>query len=85
MRSWKLEEAKNQFSEVVRRAVAHEPQLVTRNGRAAVVVMSAEDYERMTAGRGTVTFLRESPLADAFASGELDLTRSGDPGRDVEL
>lgn len=83
MRKWKLEDAKNRFSEVVRRARAHEPQLVTRNGRDAVVVVSAEDYARLTAPRGLVDFLRESPLADALGDGELDLSRPAEPGRDI--
>lgn len=46
MTRWKLEDAKDRFSEVVRRALMHEPQLVTRHGKDAVVVVSAEDYER---------------------------------------
>ena len=33
MAIWTLERAKNQLSEVVRRALAHEPQLVTQNER----------------------------------------------------
>jgi antitoxin Phd len=83
MRKWKLEDAKNRFSEVVRRARAHEPQLVTRNGRDAVVIVSAEDYARLTAPRSLVQFMRESPLADALAEGELDLSRAEESGRDI--
>lgn len=85
MKTWKLEDAKNQFGEVVRRAMAHEPQLVTRNGRVAVVVLAAEEYERLTAPKDLVTFLQDSPLAEALAEGELDLERPRDLGRDVEL
>ncbi len=85
MQTWKLEEARNRFSEVVRRALAHEPQLVTRNGAAAVVVLSVEDYERLIAPRDLVEFLQQSPLAEALAAGELDLGRSRDLGRDAAL
>lgn len=85
MHTWKLEDAKNRFSEVVRRAVEHEPQLVTRNGREAVVVVSAEDYERLVAPKSLVQFLRESPLAEAYAAGELDLSREQDYGREIDL
>ena len=85
MKSWKLEDAKNGFSEVVRRAMAHEPQLVTKHGREAVVVLSAEDYERLVAPQGLVSFLRESPLAEVLAAGELTLEREQDFGRDVSL
>jgi antitoxin Phd len=83
MRKWKLEDAKNRFSELVRRARAHEPQLVTRNGRDAVVVLSAEEYARLTAPRGLVQFMRESPLADVLADDEMDLSRPEDLGRDI--
>ena len=85
MKTWKLEDAKNQFSEVVRRALAHEPQRVTRSGRDAVVVISAEEYERLAAPRNLVDFLRESPLADVLAEEELELDRPRDLGRDVSL
>ena len=83
MRKWKLEDAKNRFSELVRRARADEPQLVTRNGRAAVVVLSAEEYERLTASRDLVHFMRESPLADVLAERELDVSRPADRRRDI--
>jgi antitoxin Phd len=85
MNTWKLEDAKNRFSEVVRRALANEPQRVTRNGRDAVVVVSADEYERLTAPQDLVGFLQDSPLAKAFARGELDLDRPRDSGRDIDL
>lgn len=85
MKTWKLEDAKNSFSDVVRRAMAHQPQRVTRGGKDAVVVMSAEDYAKLTATEDLLTFLQRSPLADAMREGELDLTRVRDHGRDIEL
>lgn len=71
MSQWTLERAKNQLSEVVRRALGHEPQLVTRGGRDAVVVLAREDYERLVAPTSMLDFLRESPAARAMADGEL--------------
>lgn len=85
MHTWKLEDAKNRFSEVVRLALSHEPQRVTRNGRDAVVVISADEYDRLTAPGDLVSFLRQSPLAEALSGADLDLDRSPDPGRDVSL
>lgn len=85
MRMWQLQDAKNRFSEVVRRAESHDPQLVTKNGREAVVVLSVEDYSRLAGPGSLADFLRNSPLADALASGELDLERSRELGRDLEL
>ncbi len=83
MRTWKLEDAKNRFSELVRRALAHQPQRVTRGGRDAVIVLSAEDYAKLATPGDLVDFLQASPLAQAMAEGELDLERPRDMGRDV--
>ena len=79
---WKLEDAKNQFSRLVREALAGRPQRVTRGGRDAVVVIAAAEYERLARPEsGLVEFLAASPLAHV----ELDLLRDRDAGRDVEL
>ena len=85
MKTWKLEDAKNSFSEVVRRALAHQPQKVTRGGRDAVIVVSAEDYAKLAGTQNLVDFFKNSPLAEAFQAGELDLSRSRDSARDIEL
>ena len=94
MAKWTLEKAKNGFSEVVRRALAHEPQVVTRGGRAedAVVVIARSDYERLIAPRPLSEYLASSPLAKAVAEGAFaydvhgDLfPRDDDAGRDVEF
>jgi antitoxin Phd len=82
MHTWKLEDAKNQFSRVVREALAGKPQRVTRGGRDAVVVVAAEEYERLTRpALSLVEFLSRSPLADV----ELDLERPRDFGRAIDL
>ena len=47
MRSWQLQEAKNRLSAVVNAALAGRPQQVTRRGEPVVVVIAAEDYERL--------------------------------------
>lgn len=46
---WTLQDAKNKFSAVVDAALAGTPQEVTRRGKPAVVVLSAEAYARLTA------------------------------------
>ena len=43
---WPVQEAKNRFSEVVE-AAREKPQLVTKHGKPAVVVVAAEEYERL--------------------------------------
>ena len=88
MTTWTLEKAKNQLSEVVRRALAHEPQLVTRGRHDAVVVLAKEDYERLVAPSGIVDFLLNSPAAAAVAAGDLPedaFERRRDLPRDVDL
>ena len=47
MPEWPLQDAKNKFSAVVNAALDGEPQHVTRRGRPAVVVIAAQDYERL--------------------------------------
>ena len=47
MADWALQDAKNQFSALVNAALAGEPQRVTRRGQPAVVVLAAEEYDRL--------------------------------------
>jgi prevent-host-death family protein len=82
--TWKLEDAKARFSEVVRRAAQEGPQRVTVHGREAAVVISAEEYARLTAARerpGLHELLSRGPLRD------LDFGEEGvrSPVRDVDL
>ena len=44
---WTLQDAKNKFSAVVDAALAGTPQEVTRRGKPAVVVLSADEYHRL--------------------------------------
>lgn len=45
---WTLQDAKNKFSAVVDAAMNGEPQRVTRRGHDAVVVLSSEEFDRLT-------------------------------------
>jgi len=45
--SWRLLDAKNQFSKVVEAALHGEPQHVTRRGREVVVIVAADEYLRL--------------------------------------
>jgi antitoxin Phd len=81
---WQLQDAKTRFSEVVRRAVEQGPQHVTVNGEERAVVVSAEEYDRLTGhrtGRELVKLLAGSPLADV----ELEHPPISGPVRDVDL
>lgn len=86
MATWKLQDAKNQFSRLVRSARRNGPQVVTRHGREEVVVLAVEEYRRLAgAQQPLVQFLRDSPLAEAFAAGALTIARSRDLSRAIEL
>lgn len=81
-RRWKLEDAKAQFSEVVRRARHDGPQRVSVRGRDAVVVMSVEEFDRLVPAKPRAPFLE---FMEGLHLGGLDLDRETDRGRDVEL
>jgi prevent-host-death family protein len=44
--TWSVQDAKNRFSEVVE-AARRRPQTVTKHGKPAVVVVAADEYERL--------------------------------------
>ena len=81
-KGWKLEDAKARFSELVRRARTEGPQRVTVRGKDAVVVISAEELERLLPAEGRTTFVQF--MESLYVEG-LDLSRDSDYGRDVEL
>lgn len=79
--SWTVASAKAKLSEVIDRAQST-PQTITRNGKPSVVVVSAEEWQKKTARRGSLAaFLMESPLRGA----DLDLERQRDEPRDLAL
>jgi prevent-host-death family protein len=82
MEHWQLQTAKNKFGEVIEKALHIGPQVVTRRGMETVVVLSMEDYRKLTRPKDTlVNFFKQSPLKNV----EIDLERNQDMGRDVEF
>lgn len=80
--SWPLQEAKNKLSLVVHQATSEGPQLITVRGRPTAVVVSTQEYERLTRpSTSLLEFFQHSPLYGV----ELDLARSDDVGRAVSL
>ena len=60
---WTVAEAKAKFSEVIDKAQSGGPQTITRNGRTAVVIVAAEEWERKTRRNGNLAeFFAASPL-----------------------
>ena len=80
--TWTLAQAKDQLSEVVRRAAHSGPQVISVRGEEAAVVLSKADFEHLQAPNGPST-LKEL-LASMNWDG-VDLERDETPARDVEL
>ena len=47
MREWTIQDARNKLNELVNSAESGEPQRVTRRGQPAVVILAAEDFDRL--------------------------------------
>lgn len=80
---WQLQEAKNRLSQVLNSARCDGPQTITLRGKPAAVVISFEEYKRLTSRpqSSLSSFFAQSPLHDI----ELDLSRSTDLSREVDL
>jgi prevent-host-death family protein len=76
MASSKVAEAKSRFGELIDRAMREGAQEITRHGRRAVVIVSAEEWDRKTRrNEGLVQFLDRSPLRGS----DLEVERLPDP------
>ncbi len=81
---WRLQDAKAQFSELVRRAREKGPQRVTVHGKDAVVVVDADEWDRLkkpVSGQDLVDALASSPLRDV----SIERLSVKSPVRDVKL
>ncbi len=82
---WQLQTAKAQFSEVFRRARTEGPQWVTRQNKEAVVILPAEEFEKLVARTGQPKTLSEFFAQSPLAKASVDLTRELDYGREIDL
>jgi prevent-host-death family protein len=73
--------ARARFSEVIDRAQAH-PQVITRHGQPSAVLVSAEEWARRTARKGT---LADFLLASHLRQDPMDIERIRDRPQDIEL
>lgn len=82
-RNWSVQDAKNCFSEVID-AARRNPQTVTKHGKPAVVVVAADEYERLRQlERAKAPSLPELLLAIPQDGGEFPQLRIRP--RDVDL
>jgi prevent-host-death family protein len=80
---WSLQDAKNHFSEVVQKARAEGPQVVTLRGERAAVVLSAADYDALRTRRPTlIDDLLAGPAWDEEFAEAVD-RRAKTPSRDA--
>lgn len=81
---WKLHQAKARFSELFRLARTQGPQRVVKQGGEAVVVVPAEEFDRLQRRaeqpESLVEFFRRAPTGGQA----LDVRRKRDVTRDIE-
>ena len=76
-----MAEANSKFSELMELACSSGPQIIIRNGRTAVVVVAAEEWQRKTKRVGNLAeFFAASPLRKS----ELKIPRVKDRAGDVK-
>ena len=81
MHTWQLQEAKSRFSEIVDRSLTEGPQMVTRRGEEAVVILAADEYRRLS---GQTPRLMDC-LLNAPRGEALVFERSPEAIRDIAL
>jgi len=79
---WQLQEAKGNFSQLIKRAASGDAQIVTVHGKPTAVVVSVKDYARLTRRRSK---LSSALLRPDLAAEDLDISRSRDSGRNIQL
>ena len=79
--SWQVQDAKQRFSELIRKAHSDGPQVVTRHGEEIAVVIDIADYRRLKGETAEFKdYLRAGPALD-----DLDLDRLTDRPRAIDL
>ena len=86
MPQWQLQTAKSRLSELLQKAATQGPQEITVHGKPKAVVLSFEDYQRLTStpkktGKDFIAFLRTSPLYGL----DLEFERDKSLPREIDL
>ncbi|MET0010361.1 MAG: type II toxin-antitoxin system Phd/YefM family antitoxin [Candidatus Thiodiazotropha sp. 6PLUC9] len=80
--TWQLQDAKNQFSTLVKVAETDEPQVITVHGKEKAVLLSVKDYQRlMHRDESLLVFFQASPWAKV----DIDISRSKDTSWKTDL
>jgi len=80
MKTWPVQDAKNQLSQVIELARTEGPQTITRHGQPVVVVVAADEFKKLCTPK-------ETPLEffSRFKGAGLDLKRKKDLPRKIDL
>ena len=79
---WQLQDAKNKFSHLVKSAQKDGPQIVTKHGKKAIVILAFEDFKKLSKPKiDLFSFLQKSPLAKL----DLKIDRNKDLPREINL
>lgn len=81
---WQLHDAKARFSELFKRARADGAQRVVKHGGESVVIIPAEEFDRITARAGQPATLAEFFRAAPTGGKPLDLSRNRDVSRTIK-
>lgn len=78
MKTWPVQDAKNQLSQVIELARTEGPQVITRHGQPVVVVVAADEFKKLRTPK-------ETPLEffSRFKGAGLELTRKKDLPRKI--
>ena len=80
--TWKLQDAKAKFSQLVEDAINIGPQFVTRRGKKVVVVLSTEVFEKLVSKKPSFReFLLNCPKIDD----DFEFERQKDYFRNIDL
>lgn len=83
MHTWQMQQAKAHLAELVKAAREDGPQTLTVHGKPAVVILSAESYQRLTGNHENLAaFMKRSPLAQVD---DLVFDRDYSLTREIEL
>jgi prevent-host-death family protein len=82
--AWQLQEAKQRFSELVRDAMNKGPQVITRHGEEVAVMISMNEYQRLSGDRPDFKEFLLSPR-DRLDFDLLDLERSRELPREIDF
>jgi len=81
--TWTLAQAKNQLSEVVRRAADQGPQMISVRGKETAVLMSKAEFEALNAPNDQPDF--KAFLLSLPSLEGLDIERNPAPSRDIDI